>query len=242
MRKVLLSFLACVLLLIINTKNSSAALVVIEKKGNILWKVLSAEDEQVLNIPKYDLEVRSAADLVTPGDTSVSLERSNNKISLVVSSNGTTKELDVTDWKQDLIVVEERPEAKKVIVAIADDKFNLRQQSITATTDLSVTVDPKNAELSVKTDSGDKFLSVLPYYATQSLLRTKLINKITDNKIEILEEDGDLAYKISGEKIFNFFDVFSYSIPVTSYISASTGEVLRIDSPTIFKYLTFLFS
>ena len=80
-----------------------------------------------------------------------------------------------------------------------------------------------------------------PLEAVEAVLRTKLITKAVNPKIEIVEKERELQYIISGEKVFNILGIYEYSIPITSYISASTGEILSVDSPTWFKYVKFLF-
>ena len=101
-------------------------------------------------------------------------------------------------------------------------------------------VDSKKAKLSVTTESGDHFLAVLPYQAVQTLLRTKLLSQIEREKIEIIEEERELQYLVSGEKIINVYDVFEYSIPVTTKLSASNGEILSIEAPVWYKAVAFL--
>jgi len=72
-------------------------------------------------------------------------------------------------------------------------------------------------------------------------LRAKFVNKIPDSNIELIEKDKELQYVIAGEKVFDILGLMEYSVPVTTFISASTGEILSIDSPTWFKYIKFLF-
>lgn len=229
-------------LLAVSSTPVDASILVIEKSGKVLWNVLSASDENLLKIPKYSsLAISKIGSEESGSESVVSLNRQEERINMTVTANNETKQLDISNWKSDIIEIEERPEVQKVKISMADGKFSLNQKGISALTSSMITIDSRSAELSIKTESGNKYLSILPYDAVQTLLKTKVVSEITDNKIDIVEENGSLAYKILGNKVINFFDIYYYRIPVSSFISASSGEVLKIDSPTFYKYLTFLF-
>lgn len=220
----------------------NASLLVIQGDGKIIWNVLSDESQIALEIPKSSfIEVKKVARNDVLEDSFVSLTKDNEKISLVVRSDNEDRELNLTGQNQDIIEIEERPETQKVVIGLKDSKFSLEQKGIVALTEYPIQVDAKSAKLSVTTESGNKFLSILPYGAVESVLRAKIINRLSDSRVEISESGSELQYKISGEKVFNLFNIFEYAIPVTAFVSASTGEVLLIDSPTVFKYLKFLF-
>ncbi len=243
MHKGFISIFLSVFLLANSFSFSHASLLVVQKGGVIEWKVLSATDDNSLGIPKpSSLAINSAGDSEPNYESVILLAKDNDKLNLTVTSKDSKKELDVTDWKEDVVEIEERPETQKVRISVQDGKFNLKQKGISAITDNQVIIDSKSAELSIKTTSGNKFLSILPYDAVQNVLKVKVINELNGNKIDILEENGTLAYKIAGNKVINFFNFYFYKIPVDSYVSASTGAILRIDSPTFYKYLNFWFT
>lgn len=242
-RKRLLSLLLGIITLIFSASQAQASLLVIEKDGNVVWNVLSLEDSLSLEIPRHSyIEVKEAAKVKPNANSKVTLTKNNEKISLVVSSDNETRELDVSGVTDKLVEIEERPEVQKITIGVSDNMFILEQKGIKASTNFPINIDSSSAELSVKTPSGDRFLSILPFQAVETVLRSKLINKVTDNRIQILERGQELQYEVKGEKIFNFYDFYKYTIPVTSYISASTGEVIYFDSPTWFKVLGFLFT
>jgi hypothetical protein len=109
-------------------------------------------------------------------------------------------------------------------------------------TDFPINIRPKENELSVTTDSGAIFLSILPIEAAESALRSRFISRVSKKGIYLSEEEvGVLAYQVEGEKVFNFFNLFEYSIPVTTHVSASTGEILAVKGPEWFKIFSFLF-
>jgi hypothetical protein len=220
----------------------AASLLVVGSGGEVKVNVLSASDTGQIDIQKpASLEVSKIADTKAAGGSVVSLGTQDGRANLTVTTGDEIQQLDVSEWKEDIIEIEERPQVQKIRIQLEGGKFLLKQRGVSASTENQINIDSKSAELSVKTDSGDKFLSVLPYEAVQTLLKTKVVNEVMMNAVEILDESGSLAYKIEGNKVINFFDIYSYKIPVSSYISASTGEVLKVDSPTIYKYVTFLF-
>lgn len=223
-------------------QKASAQILTVTPEGEIVFNVLSEESDTAIEIPRHSyIEVKRVGEEGVSEDSSVFLSKSGGKISLVVSSGNETRELNVSSQNQALVEVEERPEIQKVLIGVLDDKFFLQQKGISAVTDYSVNVDAASANLSVLTPTGERFLSVLPKDAVDSALKTKIVSTISSNQVEIQEKEGEVQYKIDGTKVFDLFGFYAYKIPVTAFVSASTGEVLGIDSPTWFKYVGFLF-
>jgi hypothetical protein len=220
-----------------------ASILKVERGGNIVWKVLSDEDSSTLEIPKRSsLEVKEVGKETPTPDAQILLKKSDQKISLVVTSQGSTKDLDVTNWKDDLVEIEERPGVQTVRIGLAGGKFSLEQNGITALTDYPINIDSKTSELSLTTSSGNRFISILPYQAVESVLRSRIVNKIEPGSLEILEEAQELQYKIFGGKVLNFFDIYKYSIPIRMNVSATTGEILFIEAPSWYKIFGSIFS
>lgn len=220
----------------------NAALLTIDKRGEIVWNVLAQETQITLDIPKQSyIEVRKVGGAEPQENPVVNLAKEDGKISLIVSSGSQTRELDVSGVEKELIEVEERSQVKRIIVGAKDDKFSLEHEGVVALTSFPIQINAKSAKFTITTSKGDTFLSIFPYDAAEMALRTKLLSKVSKDNLEIIEGDGELQYKVSGEKVFKFFNLFEYSIPVAVFISASTGEILSIDSPTIFKYIGLLF-
>jgi len=231
------------LIFVSSTALSYASLIVIDNTGKVVWNVLSEKDGLALDIPRHSsIEVKKAAETTPPSSSVVSLERTDGKVSLLVSSDNETRELDVTGWRNNLVEIEERAEVQKLVIGIRDDKFTLSQKGVSAETTYPVSVDSERAQISLETPSGAKFISVFPIEAVESALRTNLMNRITEPKIEVFEKEQELQYSIQGEKVFSLFKTYDYSIPVTLFVSASTGEVLDLEAPGWFKYISFLFT
>lgn len=225
----------------LSVRQVDASLLVVTPDGQLVWNVLSDETSFSLDTPRHSsIEVKKVGAEDGKKDSLISLKREEGKISLIVSSDNEIRELNVTENQKELVEIEERPETQKLAIGIVGDKFSLKQKNILALTSYPIEIDAKSAKLFVMTSKGNEFLSILPLQAIESALRSRLISQ-TAGSLEIIEHVEGLGYKIEGTKVFNLLNVFEYSIPVTAFVSASTGEILQIDSPTIFKYLDFLF-
>jgi len=240
-KKLQLIFITLFALVFINTKTANAKLITVDPQGEVVWSVLSEEDESSLDVPDHSyLEIKEVAEESTTKDSTVNLSKKDDKLSLVVTSGNKTREMDVSNWKEDLIEVEERAETQKMTIGIDGDKFALKHKSVTALTDFPLSVDTKSAKISIETPSGDKYISILPYQAVQTLLRSKLINFVTGNKIAIIDRNNNLEYEITGDKTFNLLGIYIYSVPVKSYISVATGEIADVEAPVWYKAVSTL--
>ena len=240
MKKVL-SLLLSSILLFITSSTVSASLLTINKDGGITWKVLSEQDSVVLEIPTHSyIEVKKTTDDQVGKPSLVSLARVDGKVSLVVSSKDEERELDVSSAQGELVEIEERAETQKLSIGLNGNEFTLKQKGATARTRFPITIDTKKAKLLVTTESGDHFLAVLPHQAVQTILRTKLLSQISREKIEIIEEERELQYLVFGEKVIDIYGLFQYSIPVSTKLSASTGEIMSIEAPIWYKAVAFL--
>lgn len=239
MKKVFL-FLTAIFFLGIHPQTADASIITVEKNGDVVWNVLSKTTS--LDIPKHSsIEVKEVRDSQTSGTSKVSLEKEDNgKISLVVATDSEKKQVDVTGESQELIQIEERPTVQTMTLGVDNNAFTLLQKNIKAVTEFPVSVDPKTAEVVLKTPSGDRFVSIFPSEAAETVLRTKLLNTIANNEIRIVEENQELQYQVTGEKVFIFLNTFEYSVPVSTRLSASTGEILSIEAPLWYKLLGFL--
>lgn len=221
-----------------------ASLVNVGQEGDVIVKVLSSEDSIALEIPQSDyLEVKNIAKEIPDPESKISLDKNEGEIMLKVATKSGEKSLDVTNYEDEVIEIEERPQTKKVAISIVDNKFVIKQGGVSAITDYEINIDPASARLTLVTKSGLKFLSILPRQAVETMLRSKLVNRLNrQDRFEITEEKGgELAYVVSGEKTFNVFELFEYAIPVVARVSASTGEILEIEQPEWLNSLNFLF-
>ncbi|MFV1917106.1 MAG: hypothetical protein ACC618_01285 [Patescibacteria group bacterium] len=243
LKKAAVFLVAGITLAILLVNPAHASLVTIDKEGRVTLNVLSAEESIELEIPRREyLEVKDIAEGIPNPQAKISLLRSNGKVSLQVSTSSGDKSLDVTDYKGEIVEIEERPAVERIAISVFGDKFEIVQRGVIAETSYEINIDPQTARLTLETPSGLRFLSILPRQAVDVVLRAKYINRIGgQNRLSIEEEGRELAYVVPGDKIINLFDLFEYKVPVKAVVSASTGEILSVEQPTWLRVLGFLF-
>ena len=142
---------------------ANASLVTIDGEGEIILKVLSSQDELALRTPERNpFEVKEVATTsISSEDTLILLSKNDDGIYLNISGDK-ERSLEVTNWEEDLIEIEERGDVKKLAIAISDGKFTVSQAGITAYTDLPISINAKENELSVGTETGSTYLAISP--------------------------------------------------------------------------------
>ena len=239
MKKLVVSLLA---LVFIFPKSASANFVSVNPKGEIVYSVLSASDELSLEIPKSaELKVKEVAKEKPSSEGIISLSNADNKISMSVDYGSSKEQFSFSQSNDELIQIEERPAVQQLSIGLDGDKFTLVQRGITALTNFPISVNSKTAKITVTTERGDRIVSVLPYGAVESLLKAKILSNVNENKLDLVESDSELAYHVVSAKLLNLLDVYSYSVPVSAYVSASTGEVVKVEAPIWFRFIDFIF-
>jgi len=228
---VLVLLATCYLLLTIYPVH--AALVAVDNNGDTVWNVLGEQDALALGIAdRGDINITGSA---TDETSSLALKKEGDKLFL--------NDLDVTDWDKDLVEIEERGDVKKITIGREGNQFTISQNGVVALAQYPINIRPRENEFSITTSSGSVFLSVLPFDAVESALRSRFMTRLPEKKILLIEgETGVLAYEVPGEKVFNILNMIEYPISVTARVSVSTGEILSIEGPEWFKVFGFLFS
>jgi len=218
-----------------------AEIVTLKKDGVIILNVLSSQDS--LGIPRKDsLEIKEVVNEPSEQKEMVLLAKEGDEYKLNVYSDDGNKELDVTNISGDIIEIEERPSVKNLKIGVSENSFYLQEGGIVAKTNFPISVDSKNAEISIKTESGEHFIAITPADAYQYSLRSKDLSKLTNEDIQILEKNvGEIVYEIPGEKTLNLFGLVNYDIPVKVSVSTLTGEITNVETETWMKVLVFFF-
>ena len=237
-------FLVTLFFLVGLAKKAEASLLLINKEGKIILKVLSSQDTHGLEIPRREyLAIKAVASQTSDSDAKVSLSKLDGKVTLDVSSDLSQRSLDVTNYQEEIVEIEERPEVKRFTISLKDGKFIIDQDGISAETYFTINIDAKIAELTLETPSGFRYLSILPREAVETILRAKTIDRLKEgSKLLISEQNRELSYEIFGDRVIDVFNLVEYSIPVSSRVSASTGEILSVNEPTWLRILGFLFT
>lgn len=222
---------------------AKATLLTVKGDGEVVWKVLSSEDSLSLATPQR--ESLTIKEVAVEGDVDsenkISLLRDGEKFRLTVNSIDGQKDLDVTDIKGELVEIEERQEVKKIKIGLQGNQFVIEQEGIIALTDFPIDVTPLKAEISVLTQSGSRFLAVLPKDALDGALKARVLNKINPDGIILSEKDQNLTYDISGFRTLNVFNLFEYDVPVKASVSAVNGEIIFIEQPQWLRVVGFIF-
>lgn len=233
--KKLLTVLISILFFSVNASSVNAAVLKINKDGNSIWQVLGDETSNLKIPQKPDITIKNIAENISPTNNLITLGTNDGKIVL----NG----MDVTNVKDGLVEIEARDNSNAVKISNKDGQFNIEENEINALTKFPITIDPNKNELSVETQSGKRLISVLPYEAVITLIRNNIIDKVRDNTIYLDESTkGELEYQINGIKKINLFNITEINADVTSTVSATNGEVVKVESPQWLKFFGFIFN
>jgi len=240
MKKLLFFTLAAFLVFLVPATQARASILTIDEEGRVVLNVLAEEYGLGLDIPEsesVEVKEKSGASL----DERIKIQKDGGKISLLIGSESGGKNLDITGLNEEILEIKERPEIQNISVSLINGVFVFHQKGIEAETEFSINVDPGEAKVSLTTPTGEKYLSVLPYDAYATVLRSKLISDVSGKKGYLIDEDGGLRYLFKGDKVFNLLNIYKHAVPVEIKLSASTGEIVGVDSPTWFRLIGFLF-
>lgn len=132
------------------------------------------------------------------------------------------------------------------ITTISGSGFRIRRGQFEAGTRFPLSINPETNQLTVTTLAGEKNVAVLPDQAVANLLRLKFIDIVATNSATGTSENISLGllndeptFQIKGldnQKLLGFLPV---SIQKTSFVSAESGEVLKIDQTFLNRLLDF---
>jgi len=205
------------------------------KSGDLLTKnVLGAADAN----NALQAVVTSVESVVS----NIQLGISDGKLTLSYDDSPRTQDVSLESYDGDIIEITQLKEADSVMVLAAKDSFEIRQRGIKVSTRYPIEVNSALDNLTLTTESGKRYLAVLPYDAVTPLIRTKLIDEIpSSGEIELIElTQGELTYKIKGGKNYNLFDLVTLHADVSVDVSALSGDVLSVNQPTWSRILSFL--
>lgn len=262
-----------------SVKVSSAAFLVVDEDGRLVWQVLSRgsdeeemEEEKVSQEKKFEVEVRTTNR--GPGKETgqeVRIRTEEGRVKLRVATPSGQTEMDVTELKDDIVKIRERRDKEEIKIRARDGRLEIRQKGIGALTHFPVNVNPETNELTVITPSGTRIVGVLPSVAVANILQSNIMDRVLaargllpsnspgpeeereateeaevkgekEQEVELVEEGGKLAFKIEGVKNVRFLNLFTIEAPVLAFVSAQTGETLRLERPFFLTFFGFLFS
>lgn len=126
----------------------------------------------------------------------------------------------------------------------------LRKGGVEAETELPISVDPTTHELTVTTPAGEKTVTVLPDAAVQNILAHKTLTSI---QTEVSSESGEINQKanlteINNEPVFavngisqkNLLGLFPVGFTKTAFVSATSGQIVKVDETLLNRILEAL--
>ena len=116
-------------------KDISASIVTITPSGETVLNVLSEQDIH-LEIPKSEsIKVNEVAGKDGKETSTSALANDEGKIKLTLDDSNSTQTLDVTDIKESIVEIEERPEVERIAIKIKEDKFVISLDKLKVTTE-----------------------------------------------------------------------------------------------------------
>ena len=216
----------------------SSGLVLINKKGEVIVKVLGITSGEKMKI--VGISTLESSNGVYSNNAQVSLTLTGEDVRVDIKSADGVKTLNATDWDEEIVEIEERGDVKKISIQRQDNSFLISQGVVVAKTQFPIVIDSKRGELSVITATGSRHILRYPQDVAETLKNTKIVS-LYDN-IKITErENGELIYEVKGEKAIKILGLFNVRGNVDVDVSASSGEVLTINEPLWLKILGLIF-
>ena len=221
---------------LISAVEAQAALVNVDVNGIPSWSVLSYEVETG---EEKNVEVRSVVnrEAINP-NTKIALTRDEGQVLLTVDE----EEIDISGYESEIVEVEEIDIPKRVAILANNDGFSIQQRGVTANTEFPITVNTPEKKISVQTDSGIRYLSILPYDAVIQIVRANIIKDLSEgDSVTLVEnEDGEVVYRIKGKNDLNVLRFVDLSVDILVEISALDGKVVEVEKPLWYAIADFL--
>lgn len=209
-----------------------ASLLTFSADGELYFNVLGLSDTS-----DSSLEIKKIADNYSIKNESVSLVNESGKIYL--SYNGSSKKVDLTNYKNDIVQIEEKDAPTTVSIKGRESGFEIVQRGIVTYTEYPIKINSPENQISIATDTGERYVSFMPYEAVRMLARTNMITEVAGGNIQLAESAGEPAYVISGTKLVTLFKIFSFNVPITAHVSAANGNVVKVDQPIWYSLIGY---
>lgn len=157
-------------------------------------------------------------------------------------SQGSQVAIEEVDLRRTETAVLNRLEKRGIALSLtSDNKLAVRNNEVTAVTDLPIMVDVETKTLMISTPSGPKPVTVLPDKALENILDLGVIASVNTQEIPKIEYlGGELAYRFGGIKKYKMFGFYEVTVPTSIVVSAETGEVVSSDQPLVTKIVRLI--
>lgn len=219
-----------------STSSVDASLLSINEQGDMNLKVLGDQVDRKVDITKVAVADTSTKDKVF-------FTRNDEVVSLRIVNGSREETLEVTDFGDELVEIEERPNAQKLTIGVEGDGYTLTQGDVKVVVNHDISIDPETARLSLDTPQGMRYISVFPKEAMGLLTRSKTITQIAPDSMITISEDtnGSLNYEIKGTKDINVLNIITLPVDVTGYVSTSSGDIVKVDQPVWLPVADYIF-
>lgn len=134
------------------------------------------------------------------------------------------------------------------IASASGNNLRIRKGEFEAETHFPLSIDPTTNMLTVTTPAGVKNVAVLPDQAVANLLKNNYINSVasgsatsTTQNIILGLLNNNPTYQINGISNQKLLGLFPVEIANTSFVSATNGDIIKVDE-TLFNRLLDLLS
>lgn len=182
---------------------------------------------------------------LTQNGVKVKIEKEGDNLKVKAEKeDGTEVELETKDTLETL---NKELESDNVEIATNDaSSLTIKNGDTEAETELPISVDPLTHELTVTTAAGVKTVSVLPDKAVQNTLDNKILSNIesqtssdntTSQKATLTEVNSEPVFAVKGINQKRILGLLPIGFAKTAFVSAQTGQVVKIDETLINKIL-----
>lgn len=137
----------------------------------------------------------------------------------------------------------QRNTKQQTLTNLPSPQLEINANNVIAKSHMGLSVDPLSGVLTVATPSGPQKVSIMPDEALGIILELKALSSgLSTPSILLVSENGQLIYRITGQKMEKFFGLLPIAIQKQILISADTGSIVKIELPllsTILSLFTF---
>jgi cytoskeletal protein RodZ len=176
------------------------------------------------------------------GNSSIEISSEGGKLSIKAKNeNGTEVQLqaDALDKINEALKGEDIQ-----IATTSGNGFLLRKGQFEAETHFPLSINPTTNQLTVTTPAGVKTVTVLPDQAVNNLLQQRLIDSVASSSantgIVLGLLNNQPAFQVNGVDDKKLLGLVPISIDKTSYVSAQTGQVLKVNETFLNQLLDLL--
>jgi hypothetical protein len=123
-----------------------------------------------------------------------------------------------------------------------NNQVTIQQGKTEVSTQLPIQIDTKTHAVSVTTQTGATKISVLPSEAVKGVSDKGLISTGSNTaspKVTLIQDNGQVAYKLEGERVGKLLGIFEIRSPTEVKISAQTGKILQTTQSPAFNIFGF---